>query len=832
MRIAIGLVGALLTSGAALQAQDAAAARVLALEGLDAEAPVHALAWSPDGARLAVAHRTGYAVHEVATGERVLGEDVGHRVYGLSWIADGRLATREPGGIRLRDPADGSVTGALRPPDPPAGGGLRHEPIYLLERPDEAGWVLATFEDVYLLDDAGELVRPLFGYAEADRGKAAIRSVRWGPPGTVVVRAPSHVETDTVVVVDVATGEEVRRLPDTGYATAVSPDGARAVTGRTLFDLASGARLAELELPAPWDDRGLLPLWADYSADGERLVISGSDFVATYDGAGGPLADLVVEGSGAPERLALSPDGDLLAGAVGARVLIFETDTLAPRGGGAGHLGAVTALAFDGSGDELLSGGADGALRRWGVEDGALRAADVARGGVRAIRRARDAETLAVLRGERVRVHRSVALGPPLADLEARGADPQAIALDPAGERLAASSGGVRVVTLDGGARSEALHRVDPPLALSALPGSVHGAGGVFDVATGGRVQPPFADGEAVWRYGADGRVAVVGPDRRGARRGRVVDVRTGATLWALPDLDGDYPGRPRRPVLAFSPDGRLLALGTPRRVLLHATADGRRLAERDYAAAPHVGDVVALAVDPAGRRLAAGHGDGVIRLWALALDDAPGLPGDARALARRVKRTRKALGGLASGVARPVWPGDRLRAAYDFDDTSELADFDPEGDVGPAELRHGVALRAGPGEWARLVHRLPFAGDRLDLRLELTVLSDAAPAEAQVWVHLGPGVALAHGERLGDPEAGPPPAGELGPPALVADGYAEVRLRLRGRTLTLLDAFGDDPLAEVELDAPLETARIGVSAQDVELLVSELEVVGAPAER
>jgi len=92
--------------------------------------------------------------------------------------------------------------------------------------------------------------------------------------------------------------------------------------------------------------------------------------------------------------------------------------------------------------------------------------------------------------------------------------------------------------------------------------------------------------------------------------------------------------------------------------------------------------------------------------------------------------------------------------------------------------------------------------------------------------------VALAHGERLGDPEAGPPPAGELGPPALVADGYAEVRLRLRGRTLTLLDAFGDDPLAEVELDAPLETARIGVSAQDVELLVSELEVVGAPAER
>jgi len=299
----------------------------------DHRASVSALAFTPDGGRLLTGTRDGTVrAWDLATGKA--GPATWKRprpITGLAFTAGGEaLVESHPEGVVVADPA----TGQHRHRIDPTGLGRAFMAV------GPAGWVGVTGADgqVIVWDVAGrQAVRVFHGRMASGGGDLAVRvwdlsrhpgldtlagpgpwagTLAVSPDGARVAVGPRPYGTpsgDRVLVLDAATGRELRRLPTAGDV-AFSPDSRRLATGWpgggvTLWDAETGAAVWSRPDGAGPGGRRLA-----FSPDGSQLAVAdprgGVRLLATADGS--PAGSLG-SGGGVVHAVGFSPDGSRLA---------------------------------------------------------------------------------------------------------------------------------------------------------------------------------------------------------------------------------------------------------------------------------------------------------------------------------------------------------------------------------------------------------------------------------------------------------------------------------------------------------------------------------------
>jgi WD40 repeat protein/serine/threonine protein kinase len=589
---------------------------IVALRGH--EAPIFALAYSPDGRRLA----SGSADGTVRLWDPAAGEELavlrGHEgpIERLSFSPDGgRICSQGDRSVRLWEAATGRAVAAFGGPE---------------------GHATAVFEA-----DGGRLVVGSGRQVSTSDATTGRRIAVLGSHGARVLhlavspdgrRIASHGHRERAIRLwDAATGREVAALiGDLEYSGALifSPDGSRLASGGVypdntvrLWDAATGRLIAEM----PGHKNTIR--WVAFGPDGRRIVSASSDQTARlWDGvAGRPIATL----RGHTEGLWLavfSPGGRRIVTASADQTLRLwdasSGDLIAVL---RGHGAEVRGAAFAAHGSLLVSRSVDGETRVWDMElaerNGILRGHegfvyDVAfspDGG-----RAASAAWDGTVRLWDPTTGRQTALlrhdhGPSHPDLVA------SVAWHPAGGRLAAVTRGdaitlwdlaagqpARVFTTPTGSWAGDARAVFNPGGMLLAAGSRDGAVRLWDVATAkpagvlrGHAGPALdvafsPDGSRLASVGFDGMV-------------RLWDATTWSAIGVLP---GDAEGYR----IAYSADGHLIAACSLRgNVRLWDAHTFHRLADL-----PHGNRVLGLAFSPGGTRLATGCGDNTIRLWDL----------------------------------------------------------------------------------------------------------------------------------------------------------------------------------------------------------------------
>lgn len=528
---------------------------------------VLALAWSPDGQRLASADgdRT-IRLWEVATGQtlRTVTTDHPDNIHRLAWTPDGRwLASASADQIRVWDAASGKnlhtflmaadrINTVAWAPDSRRLAvivGTRLEiwdggagtPILSrsVEPPREVSGVAWSPDGAHVATSAdwpGSLVK----IYEATTGKeqaslaghdGTIYCLAWNPQSHWLASASAD---QTVKVWDVEARREWKTLaPQNGWVTRVTwaPDGrylALATAGSTVqvWDAATGTKLRTF--------RGHLGPVSDvaWSPDGKHLASAGGQVVRMWD----PHTDPEVRhlrGHGAIVRaVAWSPDGRQLASAASdRRILFWDPTTRTQVRALQGHAAELRALAW-GLPDRLASVDTSGQVIVW------------------------DLSTNKALFQQKLAPSNHLSL-----------------AFHPKGRLLAGASFG---------------H--DTSIIL-------------WDVATGQQVARLEGHRRPVgcvrWR-----------PDGRGLATG----AQDGTLLWNAPFPQPATPTKlpPANWTLAWSPDGQLLAGATGNLVTVWRAATAQRV----LTLSGHTGCVLSLAWHPHGRRLASSAEEGAIKLW------------------------------------------------------------------------------------------------------------------------------------------------------------------------------------------------------------------------
>jgi WD40 repeat protein len=400
-----------------------------------------------------------------------------------------------------------------------------------------------------------------------------------------------------------------------------------------VYDLDTGAKVQTLQ-----DHTDRIPALA-WHPDGKRLFSAGWDTtVRVWDVTTGQPIILLNNHTGQVHNFALSADGRLLAAADSANAVhVWDTDryvevailrssaaevrclcftpdddkgNLRPpmlayggadrviylwdsrQGADAGEtdtLLARTAVALDPAGKKLYSLGTATALRGFAVETGEDVLSLDGAPALRAFALSPDGKWLAASPLDGVREDAALSLldasGKPAAVCEGQKAPITALAFNPRSDLLA--SGGVRSCDVW-------LWKVPSGEPALLIPDAVDDCG-VEALA---------------WRPGSD-TLAVAGIDylATGGDDGEVTlwDVAARAQLRALPG---------GATAVAFSPDGKLLAVANLRRtVTLYDADSGAALRELSG----HQDAITCLAFSPDGRRLASGSDDRTIRLWQVA---------------------------------------------------------------------------------------------------------------------------------------------------------------------------------------------------------------------
>lgn len=302
-------------------------------QGKDQRASVSALAFSPDGAKLALGAESGaLRLFDGASGAPAPISPPGHEtvVTTLAFSPDGkRLASGSfDQSAAVWDLATGALQGRFRSDDQ-----QRAQYVMSVGFDRSGDRLLAGFDDdkarVWSLP-SGKLLRDLAHDAVHTPDMA------FSPSGEQAIGAGDDVQA---VVWDVASGEialTLRGHDDTVVRARYRPDGARIVTASRdktarVWDARSGAPLLVLGGHAqPLAD-------ASFSADGARIMTSSSDGSAQlFDAASGARLAAFVDPFGPLSDAALAPDGGGVAtlGANGAAHLW----RLAPAGAARAHV--------------------------------------------------------------------------------------------------------------------------------------------------------------------------------------------------------------------------------------------------------------------------------------------------------------------------------------------------------------------------------------------------------------------------------------------------------------------------------------------------------------
>jgi WD40 repeat protein/DNA-binding SARP family transcriptional activator len=190
-------------------------------------------------------------------------------------------------------------------------------------------------------------------------------SARFGPDGTQAVSAG---DDRSARIWDLASGTSiVLPHPVPVYGASFSPDGKRVATAGAdgvvrIWD--AGGRGAPRRIPV--DDEALE--WVQFSEDGRRLVTAGDDgVVRVFDAGGGPPLEELTGHKGIVLRAAFVPGTDTIVSAGEDRTL--RRWASAP----AAMLQApVTTASYGPDGQQVLSGGKNGAVRIWNPVTGSV----------------------------------------------------------------------------------------------------------------------------------------------------------------------------------------------------------------------------------------------------------------------------------------------------------------------------------------------------------------------------------------------------------------------------------------------------------------------------
>jgi WD40 repeat protein len=333
------------------------------LHRIATDAPFHAcLAISPDGKTLAADHGTDVILWDTATGTK-LRQFEGHPggVACLAWSPDSKTLAVGGGVHGARSP-DGLTS---------LGGG---------SRPD-----FQHRHGVRLLDAAtGKLVRAF------DEQPYPVRAVAFSADGQRLLS-----NCDVVCVWATATGKQLlefdrvgewpRKPSERPASVAFSPDLSRVAYltrkgSLEVWDLGTGQCSCTIAAESPY--------WSfAFSADGKHLVLGAEDDVLSlWDAKTGQyVGDFAGQGGHGYTVVGVAPTGKYVASVSqrwSGRPTYLHLWDLAARKeltGGAGHQGAVTAVAHAKDGKRVLTAGRDRTVRTW---DGATMPALFSRPGV------------------------------------------------------------------------------------------------------------------------------------------------------------------------------------------------------------------------------------------------------------------------------------------------------------------------------------------------------------------------------------------------------------------------------------------------------------------